>query len=52
MADYSELEQPGIEVLQVFQTESATVITPTLAVLGLVGLYFARRKRNNRSKKD
>ena len=30
MADYSELEQPGIEVLQVFQTESATVITPTL----------------------
>jgi uncharacterized iron-regulated membrane protein len=24
----------------------------TLAVLGLVGLYFARRKRNNRSKND
>ena len=24
----------------------------SLAVLGLVGLYFARRKKNNRSKKD
>lgn len=37
MADYSELKQPGIEVLQVFQTESTTIITPTLmpCVLGV-----------------
>ena len=30
MADYSELAQPGIEVLQVIQTTNPTVVVPTL----------------------